>query len=116
MNLLPLLEGRIGRRPLRELYFLIGVQFAVRQGDWKLVKASREMAPLLVNLAGDPAEQHDLTAREPERARVLQALFERWISTIAPPRREDRRWDGEEDRKASRPGRKDKGRQAGQSG
>jgi arylsulfatase A-like enzyme len=102
VNLLPLLEGKAARLAPRELYFRFGVQHAVRQGDWKLVKASKEMAPMLVNLATDRGEQVDLTAREPAKAKELQALFDRWTASMQPPRWEDRRWDGDEDRKVEK--------------
>ncbi|MBI5693583.1 MAG: sulfatase-like hydrolase/transferase [Verrucomicrobia bacterium] len=101
-NLLPLLEGRVERLPPRELYFRFGVQYAVRQGDWKLVKASKEMAPMLVNLATDRAEQVDLAAREPGRVRELQGLFDRWNASMQPPRWVDLRWDGDPERKVER--------------
>lgn len=99
MNLLPLLEGKTDKLAPRELYFRFGVQHAVRQGDWKLVKASKDMQPMLVNLATDPGEQTDLTAKEPEKAQALQKLFDQWNATMQPPRWEDERWNGEEDRK-----------------
>jgi arylsulfatase A-like enzyme len=99
VNLLPLLEGKTDKLTPRELYFRFGVQHAVRQGDWKLVKASKDMPPMLVNLATDPGEQTDLTAKEPEKAKALQQLFDQWNATMQPPRWEDQRWNGEEDRK-----------------
>ncbi|WP_395752649.1 sulfatase-like hydrolase/transferase [Prosthecobacter sp.] len=99
VNLLPLLEGKTDKLAPRELYFRFGVQHAVRQGDWKLVKASKDMQPMLVNLATDPGEQTDLTAKEPEKAQALQKLFDQWNATMQPPRWEDQRWNGEENRK-----------------
>lgn len=99
VNLLPLLEGKTDKLTPRELYFRFGVQQAVRQGDWKLVKASKDMQPMLVNLATDPGEQTDLSAKEPEKALALQNLFDQWNATMQPPRWEDQRWNGEESRK-----------------
>ena len=102
VNLLPLLEGKVANLEPRNLYFRFGVQYAVRQGDWKLVKASAAMPPMLVNLANDRGEQTDLTTKHPERAQALQAAYDRWSASMQPPRWEDRRWDGDEDRKAKR--------------
>lgn len=99
VNLLPLLEGKTDKLTPRELYFRFGVQHAVRQGDWKLVKASKDMQPMLVNLATDPGEQTDLSAKEPEKAQALQKLFDQWNATMQPPRWEDERWNGDETRK-----------------
>jgi len=102
VNLLPLLEGKTDKLAPRELYFRFGVQHAVRQGDWKLVKASKDMQPMLVNLATDPGEQTDLTAKEPEKAKALQQLFDQWNATMQPPRWEDQRWNGDEERKTEK--------------
>jgi len=103
-NLLPLLEGKTEHLNPRALYFRFGVQFAVRQGDWKLVKASKEMNPMLVNLANDPGEQTDLTATQPEKAKEKQALFDEWNATMQPPRWQDLRWNGDPNRKAGKKG------------
>jgi arylsulfatase A-like enzyme len=102
VNLLPLLEGKTEKLAPRELYFRFGVQYAVRQGDWKLVKASKEMEPMLVNLAQDRGEKIDLTGQHPEKAKALQALYDRWNASMQPPRWEDRRWDGDENRKVDK--------------
>jgi arylsulfatase A-like enzyme len=102
VNLLPLLEGKVERLAPRELFFRFGVQQAVRQGDWKLVKAGKSMAPMLVNLARDRGEQHDLSAQFPAKKQELQALFDRWNATMTPPRWEDLRWNGEENRKEAK--------------
>lgn len=99
VNLLPLLEGKTDKLAPRELYFRFGVQQAVRQGDWKLVKASKDMPPMLVNLSTDPGEKTDLSAKEPEKAKALQKLFDQWNATMQAPRWEDQRWNGEESRK-----------------
>ncbi len=107
-NLLPLLEGKTDRLAPRELYFRFGVQHAVRQGDWKLVKASKEMEPMLVNLATDPGEQKDLSADNPARKAELTALFDQWDATMQPPRWEDPRWNGSEQRKQEKKGRNKK--------
>jgi arylsulfatase A-like enzyme len=96
VNLLPLLEGKAPTLEPRALYWRFGVQYAIREGDWKLVKASKGMAPMLVNLAADMGEQTDLAATQPEKAKELQAQWDQWNSTMQPPRWEDCRWDGEE--------------------
>lgn len=107
VNLLPLLEGRASALPPRALYWRFGVQYAVREGDWKLVKAGLDLPPMLVNLKTDPGEQHDLTAEHPDQARALQARFDAWNATMQPPRWEDRRWnDGNQSKPARRAAKK----------
>ena len=99
VNLLPLLEGKTDKLAPRDLYFRFGVQHAVRSGDWKLVKASAVMEPMLVNLAQDLGEQKDLSAQNPEKKKALQALFDKWNAEMKPPRWDDARWNGDENRK-----------------
>lgn len=94
-NLLPLLEGKSAAAPHAALYWRFGVQYAVRQGDWKLVKPHIDSAPLLFNLAKDIGEQNDLTAAEPARAKELQALWDAWNAKNESPRWIDERWNGD---------------------
>ncbi len=106
--MLPLLQGKADKLPPRELYFRFGIQHAVRQGDWELVKASKDMEPMLVNLATDPAEQKDLSAENPAKKTELAALFEKWNTSMQQPRWEDLRWNGDPDRKVDKKKRKGK--------
>jgi arylsulfatase A-like enzyme len=106
VNLLPLLEGRNTAAPHTELYWRFGVQYAVRQGDWKLVKPHVDAAPRLFNLAQDLGEQQDLAAREPARARQLQALWDAWNAANEPPRWIDVRWNGDGPRPKAGAGKK----------
>lgn len=108
VNVLRLLEGKIDTLAPRALYFRFGVQYAVRQGDWKLVKASKEMEPMLVNLASDPGEQKDLSVKNPAKKQELQTLFDTWNASMKPPVREDLRWNGDEERKANKKAKKQK--------
>jgi arylsulfatase A-like enzyme len=101
-NLLPLLEGKTEHLAPRDLFFRFGVQQAVRSGDWKLVKAGKDMEPMLVNLAKDPGEQTDLSDKFPDKKKDLQARFDAWNATMQAPRWEDQRWNGEENRKANK--------------
>jgi arylsulfatase A-like enzyme len=94
-NLLPLLEGKTGAAPHEALYWRFGVQYAVRQGDWKLVKPHIDMTPRLHNLAQDLGEQTDLAAQNPEKVKQLQALWDAWNANNEPPRWIDNRWNGE---------------------
>lgn len=97
-DLLPLLTGAGPAPAERTLFWRFGPQFAVRRGDWKLVKPGKDAQPLLIDLAHDPGEENDLAATQPERALELQRAFAEWNAAMAPPRWEDGRWDGEEER------------------
>lgn len=100
MNLLPLLEGKTETLDRGPLFCRFGVQFAVRDGDWQLVKAAKEMTPMLVNLAVDRGETTDLAATHSDKAKEMLGLWETWNAGNQPPRWVDRRWDGEEARQA----------------
>ncbi|MCX7005985.1 MAG: sulfatase-like hydrolase/transferase [Kiritimatiellaeota bacterium] len=93
-NLLPLLEGKTEAAPHDALYWRFGIQYAVRQGDWKLVKPHINDQPHLFNLASDIGEKNDLAAQEPERVKKLQALWDDWNAKNETPRWIDNRWDG----------------------
>jgi arylsulfatase A-like enzyme len=100
VNLLPLLEGRAASVTREALYWRFGPQHAVRQGDWKWVTAAKDVKPVLINLAADPGESHDLSAREPERARAMEALWRKWDAAMLPERWHDPRSEGDEIRQA----------------
>ena len=99
VNLLPLLKGRTKPRAPR-LYWRFGVQYAIRQGDWKLVKSSGTGQPMLFNLVSDLGEQTDRAETEPDRAKELQAFWDKWNAAMRPPRWQDSRWEGDEVRRA----------------
>ena len=94
-NLLPLLEGKSDAAPHDALYWRFGIQYAVRQGDWKLVKPHINDAPHLFNLVADIGEKNDFAAQEPERVKQLQALWDSWNAQNEPPRWIDERWNGD---------------------
>jgi arylsulfatase A-like enzyme len=100
-NLLPLLEGKTDKAPQDALFWRFGIQYAVRQGDWKLLKPSIDDKPMLFNLAADPGEKNDLAAKEPARAAALQKLWDEWNAKNEPPRWIDERWNGLEQKAAS---------------
>jgi arylsulfatase len=54
---------------------------AIRVGDWKLVAAAGRPWELY-DLRTDRAEQHDLAAKMPERARELGELWQRQTDTF----------------------------------
>ena len=71
-----------------------GPQWAVREGDWKLIgnpKDTSNKAPIgaddrlfLVNLAEDVTEMKNIAAQHPEVAKRLKAAHDAWIKEAAP--------------------------------
>jgi arylsulfatase A-like enzyme len=85
-NLWPVLSGSAPERPRGELFFAVQAetgpkQYALRDGDWKLVRIlSGPASEQIYNIAADPFEKTDLAASEPARlARMAQAM-DRWIA------------------------------------
>jgi arylsulfatase A-like enzyme len=106
VNLLPLLEGKTDVAPHDALYWRFGVQYAVRQGDWKLVKPSLKDEPHLFNVAADAGEKTDFAARQPGRLKHLQALWDTWNAKNEQPWWIDERWnsrDGVQKRAGGKP-------------
>jgi arylsulfatase A-like enzyme len=93
VNLLPYLEGKNSGRPHDTLYWRFGEQMAIRQGDWKLVRydpvadgANGKATPAkLYNLANDIGETNDLSAKEPEKAKELQTVWQKWNAELVKP-------------------------------
>lgn len=100
VNLLPFLSGDDAGSPHETLYWRMGNQAAIRQGDWKLVRYDRTMdsqdersAPAriqvtpfrLYNLANDPGETQDLADREPDKVKELRESWKAWDSQLAQP-------------------------------
>lgn len=86
-NLLPYLKGEIQDPPHEALYWRYNFPYvkeeqhgwAIRQGDWKLVKNGWARTPVaLYNLANDPQEEQNLISKQPERAHTMRQKWEHW--------------------------------------
>lgn len=93
VNLLPYLSGKKRGAPHEELFwrfnFPPGAEadrhtWAIRRGDWKLVK-NRGEEPRLYNLATDPGERTDLSRTEPRKAQAMRKAWEQWNSQMIDP-------------------------------
>jgi arylsulfatase A-like enzyme len=91
-SLLPLLEGTTKAAPQENLYWRFGVQYAVRQGDWRLVKAVGNEPARLFHITDDPTEKQDLLASNQYQAKSLQSQWDAWNKANEQPRWID--WNG----------------------
>ena len=83
INLLPILSGRspIVERRLFWRSVRPTSQRAVRSGPWKLLRDGVNF--YLFDVAADPGERHDLTARNPNLVRKLSAAIDEWENDVA---------------------------------
>ena len=86
VSLLSLLRGETSSAPHESLFWRFGDQWAVRQGDWKLVRPPDAAAPQLYNLAADVAEVNDLAAESGDKVEQLKAAYDAWNTQLMAPR------------------------------
>ncbi len=96
-NLLPMLRRPEKKQTRGPLFWHFGDQFAVREGDWKLVQARlftkdimhgrrQPLAekPELYNLRDDIGETTDLADSHPEIVKRLKGLYREWVDEVQP--------------------------------
>jgi arylsulfatase A-like enzyme len=92
VDLLPHLTGKTAAAPHDALYWRYGPQWAVRQGDWKLVRYDQAAegrsgpSPVrLYDLRDDIGEATDLASKYPDRVTALRAAWVKWdAENVAP--------------------------------
>lgn len=90
-NLFPYLDGSKSGRPHEVLFWRYsgGAGYAVRKGDFKLVKEEVRQGLFLFDLKNDPYEMNDLAAAMPAKVDELQKLYEEWDEGMVPPKWDD---------------------------
>ena len=84
VNLLPFLKDPSSAPPHNALFWRFGEQYAVRQGDWKLLVQDGK-TPAVYNLAQDIGETTDLGQSNPPKLAELQVAYDQWnASNIRP--------------------------------
>lgn len=85
VNVLPYLQHQVKGGPHTTLFWRVenGAQYAVRSGDWKLVKTKD--AKQLFNLKNDIREKNDLAAQHPEILQRLDDQYTEWNKGNIPP-------------------------------
>ncbi len=93
VDLMPYLSGKNAAAPHDTLYWRFGPQWAVRKGDWKLVRGfdyvahpegqppvheTKATPPQLHNLKDDIGEAKDVAAANPGKVQELQAAWNAW--------------------------------------
>lgn len=73
-NQWPLLTGAARPTGPRTIYIAMRNGHALRHGDWKLIVRGKN-PPELFNLADDPYEKHELSAKQPDKVAELKKLL-----------------------------------------
>lgn len=77
VDLLPFVTGKNKGAPHERLFWRFGRQWAVREGDWKLMSMG-DTPPQLFNMRSDIGETKDLSAAEPARAAAMKTAWDAW--------------------------------------
>ena len=91
-SLVPVIRSADAPTPHGVWHWQMGTQWAVRQGDWKLIVNARDSTdgrnvetlkePFLSNLAKDPTEQTNFAADNPDVVERLTKLHEAWFADV----------------------------------
>jgi hypothetical protein len=84
VNLIPYLTGEKAGAPHERLFWRNGSQLAVRDGNWKLVRAAGK-SDEVYDLATDVAETKDLAAEQPAVAARLAKALNAWNGELIDP-------------------------------
>jgi arylsulfatase A-like enzyme len=84
VNLLPLLMEKTIDRPHQTLYWRFLPQWAIRNGDDKLMMGYDGKVRLF-DLSKDVSERNDLISSQPDLAKRLQAKYDAWAKTLKDP-------------------------------
>jgi arylsulfatase A-like enzyme len=78
VNLSPFLSGARSDPPHEALFWWSGDKWAVRSGEWKLLREKGMVEPQLFQLSNDIAEEDDRASSDPDRTASLRSRYEAW--------------------------------------
>ncbi|GAA4880208.1 sulfatase-like hydrolase/transferase [Ferrimonas pelagia] len=82
-DILPVLSGESEVSPHDRLFWRFGAHWALRDGDWKLMRNPRE-GLFLFNLEEDISEEHNLIRQFPERAEEMRKTWDEMSEAVGP--------------------------------
>ena len=88
VDIMPMVTGRMNALPDRPLYWRVGKQAALREGEWKIVRPAGKATQgwQLYHLTTDISEKNDLAAKEPQRMNAMRAQWEALNKEMEEPR------------------------------
>ena len=86
-NLLPFLKNKSNDTPHEELFWRVanGEEFAVRKGNFKLIKSAYKNKIMLFDLSKDEMETNDISLENPKIYKELELLYKNWNKDLAVP-------------------------------
>ena len=95
INLTPLLNEDNTQKRERTLYWRVanGEEYALRKGNFKLIKSAYKNKTMLFDLEQDHQEIHDISAENPEVVDEMITLYQSWNAGLAIPRWTDPHMD-----------------------
>jgi len=95
INLLPLLSEANIQNKERTLYWRVanGEEYAIRKGNFKLIKSAYKNKTMLFDLEQDRREIKDISSENPEVVAQLLNLYQSWNAELAAPRWTDPHMD-----------------------
>ena len=85
MNLLPHLTGQTQAAPHERLFWKEQARGAIREGRYKLLTGEKNAKRELYDLDADLAETKNIAAGNPDVVQRLDARWQAWNKTMAPP-------------------------------
>ena len=87
INLLPFLSAANGQNTERPLFWRVanGEEYAIRKGNFKLIKSAYKNKTMLFDLEQDEMEVNDIATKHPAIVAQLLKLYENWNSELESP-------------------------------
>ncbi len=87
-DLIPYLRGKNKSNPHDALFWRVcgGMEYAMRKGDYKLVKTWAQDEHMLFNITEDEIEQFDIAAQHPDLVKEMIAEYKEWDAQMMEPR------------------------------
>lgn len=83
-NIVPILKSAEAASTHEVLHFAWGNQWAVREGDWKLIGRKPDKVTHLVNVADEEPEKQRYEKEKPEIVERLLGLHRNWVKEVTP--------------------------------
>ena len=85
VNSLPYIQGGGAGSPHPTLYWRQNHQWAIRDGNWKLIKPKGQDEVELYDLSTDKEEQHNLAINNQDRVNTMKNKHDLWASEMMQP-------------------------------